>query len=210
VRARTGRRSKSRDAELMLKLEKARQRLAQITRIDFFGAMGRQAVEAQLSRLEHSPIAREGGAGAAIAPRTGRVWVTRQGIHVDRIASAWLIRRFIDPKAKFKFIAPKSYRHAAGELRFDMADGEFTHEGDRCSFEVLLERAGLSDKALTAIAEIIHDLDLKDGKFGRPETAGIGHIIEGICESQGEDAARIARGSAMLDDLYARFRRGVR
>ena len=210
LRAQTGRRRKSREAELNLKLEKARQQLAQIARIDFFGAAGRRTVETLLSKLEHSPIVREGNSGAAVSPNSfsGKLWVTRRDVHVDRIASAWLIRRFMDPKAKFKFIAPKSYRHVSGELRFDMADGEFTHEGDKCSFEVLLERAGLSDKALSAIAQIIHNLDLKDGKFDRPQTAGIGHIIEGICESQSEDAARIARGSAMLDDLYARFRRG--
>jgi hypothetical protein len=210
LRAQAGRRRKSREAELNLKLEKARQRLAQIARIDFFGADGRRNVETLLSKLEHSPIVREGNSSAAINPNSfsGKLWVTRRDVHVDRIASAWLIRRFIDSKAKFKFIAPKSYRPVSGELRFDMADGEFTHEGDKCSFEVLLERAGVSDKALSAIAQIIHNLDLKDGKFDRPETAGIGHIVEGICESQSEDAARIARGSAMLDDLYARFRRG--
>ncbi len=93
-----------------------------------------------------------------------------------------------------------------GEFRFDMADGEFTHEGDKCSFEVLLERTGVSNAALAAIAEIIHNLDLKDQKFDRPETSGIGHIIEGICASQGEDMARIARGAAMLDDTYEQFR----
>jgi hypothetical protein len=209
LRVQTGRRTKSREAELDLKLEKARRRLAEIARIDFFGADGRRSVEALISKLEHGPIVKDGGGGAAVNPRnfSGRVWVTRQGVHVDRIASAWLIRRFIDPKAKFKFIAPKSHRHVAGELRFDMADAEFTHEGDKCSFEVLLEKAGVADAALSAIAQIIHNLDLQDGKFDRPETAGIGHVIGGICDSQREDTARIARGSAMLDDLYARFRR---
>ena len=139
-----------------------------------------------------------------------RFWVTRQGVHVDRIACAWLIRRFIDPEAKFRFVVSKSYRHAAGELRFDMANAEFTHEGDKCSFEVFLEKLVSSDPALTAIAEIVHDLDLRDGKFGRPETSGIGHVIEGICETEGEDLARIARGSALFDATYKRFRRDTR
>jgi hypothetical protein len=209
LRGQAGRRRKSRDGDLKLKLEKARQRLAQIAKIDFFGANGRRGVEPLLSQLEHSHIVKAGGVAAGVSGAlSARLWVTRQGVHVDRIASAWLIRRFLDPKAKFKFVAPKSYRHAVGELRFDMADAEFTHEGDKCSFEVLLEETRVSDAALAAIAEIVHNLDLKDGKFDRPEAAGIGHIIEGICESQSEDAARIARGSAMLDDLYARFRRG--
>jgi hypothetical protein len=213
LRAQASRRTKNRETELKLKLQKGRQQLAQIVKIDFFDAGGRQAVEAVLSQLEHSLIARTDGKAfthAAMPSLRGRTWVTRRDMHVDRIASAWLIRRFIDPKAKFKFVATKSYRHAQGELRFDMADGEFTHEGDKCSFEVLLERSGVSDRALTAIAEIVHDLDLQDRKFDRPETSGIGHIIEGICASQSEDAARIARGSVMLDDIHARFSRKTR
>jgi hypothetical protein len=129
----------------------------------------------------------------AMPPFCERLWVTRQDVHVDRIASAWLIRRFIDPKPQSKFVTPKSYRHAQGELRFDMADAEFTHEGDKCSFEVLLDKTGVSDTALTAIAEIVHDLDLKDRKFDRAETSGIGHVIEGICATQSGDMDRIAR-----------------
>ena len=78
----------------------------------------------------------------------GRTWVTREGVHVDRIASAWLIRRFIDPEASFKFVPSKGYPPQPGELRFDMFEAEFTHEGDRCTFEVLLERARLDDSAL--------------------------------------------------------------
>ena len=213
LRAQATRRRKNREAELKLKLQKARQQLAQITRIDFFGAAGRQTVDALLSQLDHSLIARTDGKALSrveMPALRGRVWITRRDVHVDRIASAWLIRRFIDPKAKFKFVATKNYRHAKGELRFDMADGEFTHEGDKCSFEVLLERTGVSDRALIAIAQIVHNLDLQDRKFDRPESSGIGHLIEGICAGQSEDAARIARGSVMLDDLYANFSRKKR
>ena len=207
LRQRAGRRKKN-DAELKPALEKARQQLAQIAKIDFFGAAGGRTVEALLSQLEHSPIVRSENIGKALdkSSLTGRTWVTRQGVHVDRIACAWLIRRFIDPKAKFKFVAAKPYRQASGELRFDMADAEFTHEGDKCSFEVLLEKLCIGDKALGAIGEIIHDLDLKDGKFGRPETVGIGHVIAGICRTQGQDEARIARGKELFDDTYEQFR----
>src|SRR3712207_9391022 len=116
---------------------------------------------------------REQAAGPAAADALkGRVWVTQRGVHVDRIASAWLIRRFIDPDARFKFVPAKGYGPEPGELRFDMYEGEFTHEGDRCTFEVLLARAGLDDPALAAIGEIVHDIDLKDAKFGRPEEIG--------------------------------------
>ena len=208
-------RKRIRDAELKLKLEKARQRLAEIGGIDFFGASGRDAVEGLLSQLEHSLITKtESGSNEPpirdTASLMGKLWVTRQGVHVDRIACAWLIRRFIDPRAKFKFVSDKKYKGAPGEFRFDMANAEFTHEGDKCSFEVLLERLGGADAALVAIAEIVHDLDLGDRKFGRPETPGIGHVLEGICVTQRDDTDRIARGSAILDDTYELFRRDNR
>ena len=133
--------------------------------------------------------------------------MTRTGIHVDRMASAWLIRRFIDPDARFKFVSGKTYRPAARELRFDMFEAEFTHEGDRCTFEILIDRFGLGEAALHCIAEIIHDIDLKDAKFDRPETTGIEHLIAGISMGQTKDEVRLERGSALFDDLYSYFRR---
>jgi len=142
-----------------------------------------------------------------IARLKGRVWVTRKGVHVDRIACAWLIRRFIDPGASFKFVLPKGYVPDPNELRFDMYDAEFTHEGDRCSFEVLLTRTGLHDPALAAIAEIVHDIDLKDEKFGREEAPGIKMLINGICTDTHNDDERLIRGAALFDDLYAVFGR---
>jgi hypothetical protein len=115
------------------------------------------------------------------AELVGKTWVTRSGVHVDRIACAWLIRRFIDADARFKFVSAKDYDPTPDEIRFDMFKAEFTHVGDMCSFEVLLERIGLSDPALHAIGEIVHDIDLKDGKFGREQAPGIAHVIAGIC-----------------------------
>jgi hypothetical protein len=126
-------------------------------------------------------------------------------VYVDRIASAWLIRRFVDPEARFKFVAGKGYRPSEGELRFDMFEAEFTHIGDRCTFEVLVERMGLRDPALVAIGEIIHDLDLRDDKFGREETAGVRSTIDGICTIARDDEQRIAAASPMLDGLYSHF-----
>ena len=136
-----------------------------------------------------------------------RTWVTREGVYVDRIASAWLIRRFIDPEATFKFVSGKGYRPKQDELRFDMFEAEFTHEGDRCTFEVLLDQCRLKDAALRAIAEIIHDIDLKDGKFGRTEVAGIRTLMEGIGAATSDDTQRIARGSEVFNDLYEYFRK---
>ena len=125
---------------------------------------------------------------------------------MDRIASAWLIRRFIDPAAEFRFVDPEAHAPAAGELRFDMFGGEYTHAGELCTFETLVARFGLEDPALRSIAEIVHDIDLKDDRFGRPETAGVASMIDGIAAARDEDAERIRRGGEMLDDLYAHFR----
>ena len=138
-----------------------------------------------------------------------QTWVTRRGIKVDRTASAWLIRRFIDPEARFKFVEPTGYRPSTGELRYDMFDGEFTHEGERCTFETLVERFGLGDDAgLAAIAEIVHDLDLKESRYGRAEAAGVASILAGIARRHEEDDERIAGGAPMFDYLYGHFSGG--
>ena len=88
-----------------------------------------------------------------------------------------------------------------------MFDAEFTHDGDRCTFEVVVERLGLADPALRCIGEIVHDIDLKETKFGRPETAGIDHLVAGLCMAHARDEDRLARGGAVFDDLYEYFRR---
>ena len=93
------------------------------------------------------------------------------------------------------------------EVRFDMFEAEFTHEGDRCTLEVLIERGGLHDPALTPIAEIVHDIDLKDAKFQRQETVGIERLIAGIAMANKDDEARLERGCAVFNDLYEFFRR---
>jgi hypothetical protein len=136
---------------------------------------------------------------------TGRTWVTRRGARVDRIASSWLIRRYIDPEARFKFVEPEGYDPEAGELRFDMFEGEFTHEGEQCTFETLVRLFGLIDPALRAISEIVHDIDLKEERFGRAETAGVASMIHGITATSDQDSERIRRGGEMLDDLFAHF-----
>ncbi|MBU7590290.1 MAG: chromate resistance protein [Sphingopyxis terrae] len=200
-------------------IAKLQRRLSEIVRLDFFGAHGRQGAEAALRELDeqrytHPDVSRS-DAPPELTPADfkGRTWVTRRGVHVDRIACAWLIRRFIDPKASFKFIDGKSYAPEARELRFDMVDAEVTHEGDRCSFETLVLRAKLDgDPALTAIAEIIHELDIGDGKFDRPEAAGLGAMLSGVCASTDDDLERIARGGEALDQFHAYFgsRKGER
>ena len=198
------------DADVATQVARLRKQLDEIVAIDFFGADGRESAEGLVSGLE-AGLHEEGDAvtatetKAASDPLKDRLWVTRQGVQVDRIASAWLIRRFIDPGARFKFVPGTGYAAQPGELRFDMFEGEFTHRGDRCTFEVLLADAKLDDPALAAIGEIIHDIDLKDGKYGREEAAGVRSLIAGIASSHNDDTQRIARGAVLLDDLYSSF-----
>src|SRR5580765_705846 len=154
-------------------LARLRRRLEETGRIDWFDAPGRAAAERALAGATSPPSPSAEMVEAGASPVRGATWVTRTGVKVDRISSAWLIRRFIDPAARFKFVPAKGYRPAAGELRFDMFQGEYTHEGDRCTFETLLLRFGLTDPALRALGEIVHDVDCKDEKFGRAEAAGI-------------------------------------
>src|SRR5262249_15070520 len=159
-------------AESASVVERLRRRLATLTAIDFFGAPGRLAAESAVSELERRAQSaddeserKSAGEARAIDLSGGRTWVTRRGIHVDRMASAWLIRRFIDPAARFKFVSARGYEPEKGELRFDMFEAEFTHEGDRCTFEVLLQRLKLTDAALRPIGEIFEYIDLNDSQF---------------------------------------------
>lgn len=185
-----------------------RRRLSKVREIDYFDARGRMAAEEAL-RLVAEAIEPPADA-AAKSPRPadlerlrGRTWVTRSDLAEDRIASAWLIRRFIDPEAVFRFEEEPATEPAGDELRFDTYGGEFTHEGDLCTFEVLLLRCGLTDPALQALGEIIHDIDLRDDKFGRPEAAGVKRLIQGIRAVEDNDEGRLERGSLVLDTLLA-------
>ena len=209
VEGATSTRSFDEDARSHIEADLTRlsKRIADISAIDFFGAAEREQVNARIAAIERQLKRTDASdSPASVAqPMRGRVWVTRIGIHVDRMASAWLIRRFIDPDARFKFVAAKGYRPEEGELRFDMFEAEFTHEGDLCTFEVLLARFSLADAALRPIAEMIHDIDLKDAKFARPDTVGFERLIAGIAIAHSDDEVRLARASAVLDDMYAYF-----
>jgi len=183
-------------------------RLTAVAGIDYFESPARYPAEQALKAAEE----RVRGTSAHDAPRAanaptefvqGRTWITRAGVFVDRIASAWLIRRFIDREARFAFVTDARYRAEAGEVRFDMFNAEYTHEGDRCTFEVLLARFGLQEPALATLGEIVHDIDLKDEKYGRPETAGVAAVLRGIASMTDDDAARLERGGALFDGLYA-------
>jgi len=135
------------------------------------------------------------------------IWVTRRGVKVDRMASAWLIRRFIDPDASFRFAPGNDYAPVANEVRFDMFPAEHTHEDGLCTFEVLCDRFGVTPPGIQALREIIHDLDMRESRHRRAEAPGIGRVLEAIAAAHAEDLDRIARASALFDDLlflYAR------
>ena len=192
-------------------LSRLRKRLGEIVAIDHCSAPGRETVEGLLAGLEQR-LSPSPARDAKPTPRRfraadvqKRVWVTRTDVHIDRIACAWLIRRFIDPKAVFKFVPARGYVPAAREIRFDMFDAEFTHDGELCSFEVMLRDFAFDEPALRAVAEVVHDVDLKDGKHERPETPGIDHVIAGLAAAYPEDEARIEHGSAIFDALHAWF-----
>jgi hypothetical protein len=202
-------------AGLEANLNRLRKRFSSLSAIDFFGAPGREPAETLIEHLEvrlkeaqkKSEPAKSESETPDLAELRARTWVTRKGVFVDRIACAWLIRRFIDPDAQFRFVSGRGYRPRTGELRFDMFEGEFTHEGDLCSFEVLSKRFFSEDQALVHIGKVIHDLDFKDAKFKKSETAGIGGLMEGLAAAHKSDEARLDRGKAIFDDLYEYFRR---
>ncbi len=196
-------------------LARLRKKFSSVTALDFFGAPEREAAETFFEQLQarlkeaqtRSEIDKNETEKRKQEELRNKTWVTRKGVYVDRIACAWLIRRFIDPEASFRFVSGKAYRPRTGELRFDMFEGEFTHEGDLCSFEVLAKRFLASDQALQEIGKIIHDLDMKDGKFKSPETPGVSALLEGLASAHRSDEVRLERGSAIFEDLYEYFRR---
>lgn len=209
----TGRRKRPlSDAErtrLQLELGKLERKLQDIRATDFFGASGCERVNGLLQELRAVAEAQAAATQQSVEnkPPRARTWVTRAGVHVDRIASAWLIRRFIDPEATFKFVPPKGYVPQPRELRFDMFEAEYSHEGEQCTFEVLCAKFALDVPGLRALAELVHDIDIKDGKFGRPETAGLAAQIAGLALLHREDEMRLARGAELFEELLTYFAR---
>ncbi len=183
-------------------LNRLRRRYAEAARIDYFGCSDGSRVSSQLAQIEQmlSPagVRRDPVAPVSLADYRNKHWVTRPHPHVDRLACAWLIRRFVDPKAVIRYAA----RPTPNEIAFDMEEGEFGHHGNLCSFETMLRAFGLDDAALRAMAEIVHEIDLRDGRYARPETAGIEAILEGWRSSKWSDIELESRGIALFEGLY--------
>jgi len=194
---------------LVLEWRKLGRRVEAAARLDFFDAPGREELEVLMETIDRT-LHPQTPAPSSGEELRGRTWMTRRGVKVDRISSAWLIRRFIDPAATFVFSDPDGAPPPPDVVRFDMFEGEFTHDGDLCTFEVLLRAsARAADEGLLAISQIVHDLDLKEERYQRPETAGFAALIQGITARHADDERRLAEGATMLDALYAGFRGGT-
>lgn len=206
---------RERDATLA-ELGKLEEQLREVERIDYFPNGGADELRARLSavrtRVEHrTATSSSAGTQQTLRPADyrARVWVTRADVKVDRVACAWLIRRFIDAEAKLRFVELASYAQKRGEVRFDMPEAEFTHVGDLCSFEVFCRRFGFRAPGLAYVAEIVHDLDIKDGRYQHPEAEGVRAVLDGIVTQHARDEARVEAASTLFDALLASRRKAT-
>ena len=193
-------RTTSRSANRERAVRKLRDRFNAIARIDFFHARGRETVDAAIRALERSLAARptdHSGEedGQPAAEFQNRRWVTRPRPSIDRMSSAWLIRRFIDPLSTFGF----TLEPGPEDVPFDMPGIGFTHQGAMCTFETLVAEFRIQDPVVVRLSRIVHDLDLKDARFGLPETAAVGHVIDGLRGLYGDDQALIDQGIGFFD-----------
>jgi hypothetical protein len=182
-------------------LERLRRRLAELSRIDYFDAPEGSQLAARLSQIAVTlspPSAQPLVAPATVAAFQGRRWATRPRPHVDRLACAWLIRRFIDPAAEIVYTATP----APDDVAFDTDGGTFTHTGSLCTFETMLVAFGLDAPALQTMAEIIHVIDLNDGQYSHPEVSGIAAVLEGWLHLDADDTEREGWGRALFEGLY--------
>ena len=176
-----------------------------VREIDFFDTPGYEEVkrlrETLEMRLQPSGTAASSTGVVALETLRGRRWVTRPRPHIDRLGSAWLIKRFIDPDAEFAFARPEEFPPDA--IPFDALGAEFGHQGEDCTFETLLKRCGLRDDRLAQLAEIVHEADLRDQKYRRDEARGIDLAIRGLLAASKDDHEVLERGMTLFDGLYA-------
>jgi len=196
-------------------LDKLHIDLQRVIENDFFEAKGRaDAIRAydrcrNAIRISEKPSKKTSASQQkpgtlSLADFQNRRWVTRQKLHIDRLASAWLISRFIDKRPRFYFVGDNEMME--GAIPFDMFGAEFTHHGEDCTFETMLERFGLTDiKPLRHLAEIVHDIDLKDDKFNRLEASGLNAIINGLSETFRDDRKMLQQSSLIFDGLFTLF-----
>jgi hypothetical protein len=190
-----------------------RDELARIESIDFCAAPARAAAAAAVDALgaKVRPAPRRETAARTVTPALKRdaygrrTWVTRPRPGVDRMACAWLIQRFIDPEARFVFADVEATKVPRGQIPFDMFGAEFGHQGDRCSFETLCDRFRIEKPAVQRLAQIVHDVDLKDRRYSPPEAAVVANLIEGLQTTYQNDHELLQHGMALFAGLYESF-----
>ncbi|MEP0900868.1 chromate resistance protein ChrB domain-containing protein [Nodosilinea sp. FACHB-13] len=189
--------------DLHERLEKLYKHYADIRRIDFFDCPEGAQVMARLNQIAEvlTPVSEAIAiAAAALDQYQQRSWVTRPRPHVDRLACIWLIRRFIDPKAVIRYAKTA----AADEVTFDMDKGDFQHQGNLCTFEVMVRAFGLDNNpALQVLGQIVHEIDLRDGQYHQPQTAGVDALLRGWLLTDFSDTALEMHGIALFEGLYA-------
>ena len=196
--------NKSSSRRIEEKIGRLRKQFRNIRQADFFGCPHAAQIEKTFRRIEKDGPKSDSADALSVRDYRGKRWLTRPRPEIDRVGSAWLIRRLIDPKAKFEF-APRVPTHRR-LISFDMLDADFSHRGDDCTFEILLQRFGLDDPALRKIGEMIHDADLEDNKFDRPEGIGIHRMLKGWARQGMSDHEILRRGFECFDGLCAFFR----
>jgi hypothetical protein len=201
-------RKRGKTVELASELAKLKQRFDEIRAVDYFHSPAAQDAQMLLQRIEKA-LGPKADAASVKKLQTsqfvGKTWLTRPRPGIDRAGSAWLIRKFIDPAARFVF-ALEAARYPQ-TLPFDMAGVEFSHQGDDCTFETLVKRFGIKDEAVLAMAEMVHDADLEDEKFKRYECLGINNVLSGWARSDMKDSELLAKGMECFEGLYREIRK---
>jgi hypothetical protein len=187
------------------KVDRVRKQFREIRQSDFFNCPRAREIETLLRRLEGAQPRESTPAKVKTRDYHNKSWVTRPRPEIDRVGSAWLIRKFVDPKAKFVFA--KTIPTNRRVVSFDMLDADFTHRGDDCTFETLVKSFAVRDKTVHKIGEMIHDADLDDEKFKRTECVGIDRILKGWAREGLPDHEILRRGWQCFDALYAFLRR---
>jgi hypothetical protein len=179
-------------------------RLAEIERLDFFGASSRETVRARLAELRGRLLPSDRPAASRStgdASYRGRLWVTGPRPGADGMASAWLIQRFVDPQATFAF-APHARDVAAEAVPFDMFGVELSHRGDDCTFEALRDRFSVRDAGVDRLARLVHELDLHDGRYEDAAAETLSRLIGGLQLAEPDDATLLRHGMALFEALY--------
>jgi len=195
-------------ADIARVLRGMRERFGVIQARDYFAAPGRDLVDKALNEAMRAgadgPDTRQADRALRAKDFRGRTWITRPRPGIDRFASAWCIRRFVDVKAKFGF-SDSSRPLRAGQIPYDLPEVEFGHHGSHCTLETLVHRFGIEDAGLDPLLRVVHDLDFKESRYGMPECAAVARLVDGLRARFNDDAELLEQGIVMIDALHLSF-----